>query len=288
MKHFLLIFSSLLFVSASLAQYNMTGTVVTLDIGDSLPGASVVLEGTSRGTTTDTEGRFELSGVSPGTYTITVSFVGYENASQVVTVRSTDIVLNFELESTSVALEGLEVFSSRALEQRTPVSFTTLGRAELRRDLGSRDVPLVLNSAPSVYSTAQGGGAGDARVNVRGFNQRNIAIMVNGIPTNDMENGWLYWSNWDGLGEVINSIQLQRGLSVVTLATPSIGGTMNILTDPARNTRQVLLRQEFGNDGLRKTNLVLSSGLINGKVAVTVSGVRKTGRGYVDGTWTDM
>ena len=261
MKHFLLIFSSLLFVSASLAQYNMTGTVVTLDVGDSLPGASVVLEGTSRGTTTDTEGRFELSGVSPGTYTITVSFVGYENASQVVTVRSADIVLNFELESTSVALEGLEVFSSRALEQRTPVSFTTLGRAELRRDLGSRDVPLVLNSAPSVYSTAQGGGAGDARVNVRGFNQRNIAIMVNGIPTNDMENGWLYWSNWDGLGEVINSIQLQRGLSIVTLATPSIGGTMNILTDPARNTRQVLLRQEFGNDGLRKTNLVLSSGL---------------------------
>ena len=288
MKHFLSIFASLLFASVSLAQYNVTGTVVALDIGDSLPGASVILEGTSRGTTTDTEGHFELSGLSPGTYTITVSFVGYEDASQVVTVRSVDIVLNFELESTSVALEGMEVFSSRALEQRTPVSFTTLGRAELRRDLGSRDVPLVLNSAPSVYSTAQGGGAGDARVNVRGFNQRNIAIMVNGIPTNDMENGWLYWSNWDGLGEVINSIQLQRGLSIVTLATPSIGGTMNILTDPARNTRQVLLRQEFGNDGLRKTNLVLSSGLVNGKVAVTVSGVRKTGRGYVDGTWTDM
>ena len=248
----------------------------------------MIIEGSSRGTTTDLDGHFLLADLSPGTYTVTVSFVGYEDESQVVTVRSADIVLNFEIEAISMALEGMEVFASRALEQRTPVAFTTLGKARLQRDLGSRDVPLVLNSTPSVYSTVQGGGAGDARVNVRGFNQRNIAIMINGVPVNDMENGWLYWSNWDGLEEVTNSIQLQRGLSVVTLATPSIGGTMNILTDPARNARQILLKQEFGNDGLRKSTLMLSSGLIDGKVAVTVSGVRKTGQGYVDGTWTDM
>ncbi len=288
MKSLLFIFASFLVANVSWAQYNLSGTVTTLDTDELLPGASVILEGSSRGTTTDLEGHFILSDLSPGTYTVTVSFVGYEDASQIVTVRSTDVVLNIEIEATSVALEGMEVFASRALEQRTPVAFTTLGRVRLQRDLGSRDVPLVLNSTPSVYSTVQGGGAGDARVNVRGFNQRNVAIMINGVPVNDMENGWLYWSNWDGLEEVTNSIQLQRGLSVVTLATPSIGGTMNILTDPARNVRQVLLKQEFGNDGLRKSTLMLSSGLVNGKVAVTVSGIRKTGQGYVDGTWTDM
>ena len=288
MRSILLILASFFSVSVSWAQYNLSGTVTTRDTDELLPGASVIIEGSSRGTTTDIDGHFLLSDLSPGTYTITASFVGYEDESQVVTVRSADIVLNFEIEATSMALEGMEVFASRALEQRTPVAFTTLGKARLQRDLGSRDVPLVLNSTPSVYSTVQGGGAGDARVNVRGFNQRNIAIMINGVPVNDMENGWLYWSNWDGLEEVTNSIQLQRGLSVVTLATPSIGGTMNILTDPARNARQILLKQEFGNDGLRKSTLMLSSGLIDGKVAVTVSGVRKTGQGYVDGTWTDM
>jgi outer membrane cobalamin receptor len=288
MRPILLILVSFLSAHVCWAQYSLSGTVTTRDTDEMLPGASVVIEGFSRGTTTDLDGHFLLSDLSPGTYTVTASFVGYKDESQVVTVRSADVVLNFEIEATSVALEGMEVFASRALEQRTPVAFTTLGRARLQRDLGSRDVPLVLNSTPSVYSTVQGGGAGDARVNVRGFNQRNVAIMINGVPVNDMENGWLYWSNWDGLEEVTNSIQLQRGLSVVTLATPSIGGTMNILTDPARNVRQVLLKQEFGNDGLRKSTLMLSSGLIDGKVAVTVSGIRKTGRGYVDGTWTDM
>lgn len=85
--------------------------------------------------------------------------------------------------------------------------------------LGSRDIPLVLNTTPSVYSTQQGGGAGDARINVRGFNQRNVAIMINGVPVNDMENGWVYWSNWDGVGDATASIQVQRGLSAVNLAT---------------------------------------------------------------------
>ena len=42
------------------------------------------------------------------------------------------------------------------------------------------------------------------------------------------------------LADAANSIQLQRGLSAVNLATPSIGGTMNIITDPKRQTREVV------------------------------------------------
>ena len=53
-----------------------------------------------------------------------------------------------------------------------------------------------------------GGGSGDSRVNVRGFNQRNVAVLINGVPVNDMENGWVYWSNWDGMSDVTNSIQV--------------------------------------------------------------------------------
>ena len=74
---------------------------------------------------------------------------------------------------------------------------------------------MILNTTPSVYATQQGGGAGDARINIRGFNQRNIAVMINGVPQNDMENGWVYWSNWDGVGTKAVLIQVQRGLSAV-------------------------------------------------------------------------
>ncbi|MGB1050274.1 MAG: TonB-dependent receptor [Rhodothermales bacterium] len=275
-----------LFAGTAYAQVTVSGVVSDSETGDALPGANVVVEGTTLGTATDQNGRYTLS-VPSGTHTFTASFIGYDDSEKVVTVRDADVTLNFSLNFTSQQLEALEVFSSRAVERKTPVAFTNVDKVQVQRELASRDVPMVLNTTPSVYATMQGGGAGDARVNVRGFNQRNVAIMINGVPVNDMENGWVYWSNWDGVGDATSSIQMQRGLSAVNLATPSIGGTMNIITDPTANTRQVLAKQEVGNDGFLKSTVSLSTGLINGKYAFTVSGVRKTGDGYYYGTWTD-
>ena len=42
------------------------------------------------------------------------------------------------------------------------------------------------------------------------FNQRNVAIMINGIPVNDMENGWVYWSNWDGVADVLAQFKCKK------------------------------------------------------------------------------
>ena len=275
-----------LFAGTAYAQVTVSGVVSDSETGDALPGANVVVEGTTLGTATDQNGRYTLS-VPSGTHTFTASFIGYDESEEVVTVRNSNLTLNFSLEFTSQQLEALEVFASRAVDRKTPVAFTNVDKVQVQRELASRDVPMVLNTTPSVYATMQGGGAGDARVNVRGFNQRNVAIMINGVPVNDMENGWVYWSNWDGVGDATSSIQMQRGLSAVNLATPSIGGTMNIITDPTANTRQVLAKQEVGNDGFLKSTVSVSTGLIKGKYAFTVSGVRKTGDGYYDGTWTD-
>ena len=125
--------------------------------------------------------------------------------------------MNFALKNTNLLL-CVTVISDRAKERETPVAFTNIDKRQMEFNLGSKDIPSVLNTAPSVFATGQGGGAGDARINVRGFNQRNVGVMINGIPINDMENGWVYWSNWDGLGDATSSIQIQRGLSAVNLS----------------------------------------------------------------------
>ena len=56
-----------------------------------------------------------------------------------------------------------------------------------------------MNKTPGVYATKQGGGYGDSRISLRGFDQRNTSFLINGQPVNDMENGWVYWSNWQGV-----------------------------------------------------------------------------------------
>ncbi|MFQ6612325.1 MAG: TonB-dependent receptor [Fidelibacterota bacterium] len=266
-------------------QNTISGNVSDAATGNALPGANVVVEGTSMGAAANTEGAYTITNVPAGTYTVTASVIGYADVSKTVNV-SGDITVNFALETSALELSALEVLASRAT-RNTPVAYSNIKKEDMELRLGSRDIPLVMNTTPSVYATAQGGGAGDARVNVRGFNQRNVAIMINGVPVNDMENGWVYWSNWDGVGDATSSIQMQRGLSAVNLATPSIGGTMNIITDPAAHQAGGRFKQELGSGGFLKTTLNYNTGLIDNKMALSATIVRKTGDGIIDATWTD-
>ena len=283
---------ALLPLTASLsAQQQGTFTGRVTAGGSGLEGAQVVLSqsvtGAQYGGISNESGRFEIPGVPAGTYDVSVELIGYTTQTQQVAmaVGATE-TLDFEMVETAISIGGMEVLAERAEPRRTPVAFTNVPKARIQAQLGSRDLPLVLNLAPSVYSTAQGGGAGDARINVRGFSQRNTAVMINGVPVNDMENGWVYWSNWDGLGDAATSIQLQRGLSAINLATPSIGGTLNVITDPSALDPGYTLKQEFGSGNFRKTTMTASTGPI-GNFSMTASGVRKAGDGIIDGTWTD-
>ena len=80
--------------------------------------------------------------------------------------------------------------------------------------------------------------------------------MIDGIPVNDMENGWVYWSNWFGLSSVTSNTQVQRGLGASKIAIPSIGGTMNIITKGISNKAGGMLKQSIGPNGYLNTHLV--------------------------------
>jgi hypothetical protein len=271
-------------ITTGLFAQAVVGVVTDVD-SKPLVGANVIVEGTELGGVTDGEGKFTIE-TGPGTFDITASFIGYVSHTKSLSVSDIVSTLSFALATDVVALSALEVLASRA-DETTPVAYTNISKEEMEIRLGSQDIPMILNTTPSVYATQQGGGAGDARINVRGFNQRNVAVMINGVPQNDMENGWVYWSNWDGVGDATSSIQMQRGLSAVNLATPSIGGTMNIITDPASQEKGGKIKQEVGEGGFLKSTLNYNSGLINDKLALSGTIVRKTGDGFIDGTWTD-
>ncbi|MEE9167315.1 MAG: TonB-dependent receptor [Candidatus Neomarinimicrobiota bacterium] len=284
---YLLVFVLLVVPFSLFGQATITGSVTDETTGEALAGANVQVEGTTMGAAADANGMFNIANVSAGTQTVTASVIGYEEMSRTVNVPSIgSVTVDFQLVSLIIELSALEVLANRATRE-TPVAFTNVNKEEMGLRLGSRDIPLILDTTPSVYATAGGGGAGDARVNVRGFNQRNVAIMINGVPVNDMENAWVYWSNWDGVGDATATIQMQRGLSAVNLATPSIGGTMNIITDPAAFGRSFRFKQEVGSWGFLKSTVTANSGLINDKYALAGTVVRKSGEGYYQGTWTD-
>ena len=261
---------------------SVTGTVTDASSGKAIPGANVMIEGTDMGAATDESGNFSIEDVEIGSE-VSAIVIGYESQSLFIDTE----IISFQLVREIIEMNQLEVLASRAGE-KTAVAYTNISKEDIALRLGSQDIPLALNTVPSVYATNQGGGAGDARINVRGFNQRNVAVMINGIPVNDMENGWVYWSNWDGVADATTSIQLQKGLSAQNLATPSIGGSMNIITDAAAQDKGGSFKQELGAWGFLKTSLSYQSGLIlDDKFALSATVVKKTGEGYTFGTWTD-
>ena len=280
-KLFLLLFliSATSFV---FAQKTLEGTVTAADDGNGIPGVSVSVKGTTAGTLTDANGKYKFEAPAGAKFLI-FSYIGMTTQEVAINGNKIDV----SMEASDIGLTEIYIVADRAKERETPVAFSNIEKKEIEEQLGSRDIPLVMNSTPSVYATAGGGGSGDARINVRGFNQRNVAIMLNGVPINDMENGWVYWSNWDGISDATSSIQMQRGLSAVNLATPSVGGTMNIITSPAEQKAGGVAKFEYGSGNFMKAALTGHSGMINDKFAASASVVRKTGTGVIDGTWTD-
>lgn len=118
-----------------------------------------------------------------------------------------------------------------------------------------------MKSTPSVYVTKVGGGFGDSRINMRGFDATNIAVIINGQPVNDMQSGAVYWSNWTGLADIASSIQIQRGLGASKFVVPSVGGTINIVTKATDSEQKAMVKAEVGNDSYSRLSAMYSSGL---------------------------
>ena len=246
---------------------------------------AIVRYSESKGTTTDIDGNYTLI-LDSGNYSIKVSYVGYKNIEKKIVGKGKNISLDFILENNE--LVEVQVLSDIAIQRETPVAFSNIDVKKINEELGARDLPLILNSTPGVYATSQGGGDGDARVSIRGFNAQNVLVLLDGIPMNDMVNGRVYWSNWFGLDNLTRGIQVQRGLGATKLAIPSIGGTMNILTAGIDSKKMVAAKVEYGNNNNFRAGLSYSSGRLKNGWAFNFAGSYKRNDGWFDNMFSRM
>jgi iron complex outermembrane receptor protein len=278
---FLLMSVALLCTTVMLAQSTITGTIKDAEINSPLPGANVIEKGASNGVITDFDGNFTLK-TKASSGEIVITFVGY--TSKTIKFSGNTNLNVISLESNGFGLDEVQIIASVAVDRKTPVAVSTIKAAEIELKLGTQEFPEILKSTPGVYATKAGGGYGDGRINLRGFESENVAVLINGIPVNDMENGRVYWSNWAGLGDVTSSMQVQRGLGASKVAVPSIGGTINIITKTTDAEAGGNIFTSVANDGYEKFGLTYSTGLMDNGLAATVNVAKTTGNGYVDGT----
>ncbi|PKL83214.1 MAG: hypothetical protein CVV24_06065 [Ignavibacteriae bacterium HGW-Ignavibacteriae-3] len=284
-KLIMILFTVLAISQLTIAQgIKITGTVTDGSTGEKLIGASVMIADLNVGAVTDLNGVYSIENAKEGTYQVTASYIGYIKKNSNVKI-SGNVKLNFALESSSVLLNETVVKGTRAVLRETPVAFSEVKGEEMEFKLASRDIPQQLATTPSVFSSVSGGGAGDATLYVRGFSQRNVAVMVNGVPVNDMENKWVYWSNWAGLGDVLDETQVQRGVGASPYSVNAVGGSMNMkMRGVGSEEEYIKIRSEYGSDNLLKGSIAFHTKL-SSNFAATGLISRRTWDGYAVGNY---
>lgn len=245
-------------------------------------GGNVFISKTARAIT-DLDGKYEIKDVPYGDYKMVISVISFDTIRLDISVNTANVTQDIGI-GESQELKEIQVIGNISTGQKSPIAVTKISSQKILEELAGRDIPMLLNSTPGVYATQTGGGDGDARITVRGFDQRNVGVLIDGVPVNDMENGAVYWSNWFGLDAITQTIQIQRGLGATKLALPSVGGTLNIITQGIGSRKGLSFRQELSSGNLSRTTLAYNSGVTKKGFGILVSGSYKKGQGWVDGT----
>ena len=249
-----------LFATVAFAQSTLTGKVIDGEMNAPLPGANVIVNGTSNGATTDFEGNFTITAQS-GSGEIIISYVGFESKTLPFN-GDTDfgsIVLNLDNTLDEVVVVGTGIIDL-AEGRKTPVAVSTIRGKDIQlKATGNVEFGESMKNTPSVYVSNQAGGFGDSQIFLRGFDQTNTAYLLNGQPINGMEDGRMYWSNWSGMSDVANAVQVQRGLGSSKLAISSVGGTVNIVSKTTEKRKGGFVRFLTGNDSYMKGTINYNS-----------------------------
>lgn len=281
MKNIIAFAGAILLASSVYGQVNMgtvSGTVTDKSTGETLIGATVVYA-PGKGVTTDIDGKYSLE-LPFDKYTLQVSYVGYQSMEQEVIVNKNFVQKDFSLSTTT--LREIEVVADLAIEKETPVAFTNIRPAQIAEELGTKDVPMLLKNTPGVYATETGGSDGGPRISIRGFKERNISVMIDGIPINNMDDGNVFWANTFGLDVVLANLQVQRGLTSSKLALPAIGGTVNYITKSIENKESLFAQQSYGSFNTFRTSLGYNSGRLKGGWSYSLAGSFRIGDGFYE------
>ncbi|MCL5992116.1 MAG: TonB-dependent receptor [Bacteroidetes bacterium] len=195
----------------------------------------------------------------------------------ILIVSHTSILSEDKTDTTRVyKTPSITVTTTRAITGISPVPFSEMSKDVLRNIYTVRDIPDVINEMPSIYSYSQNGNSiGYTNLTMRGFDQRRISVMINGIPQNDPEDHQVYWIDFPDIGSNLDNIQVQRGAGLINYGAAAIGGSINLTTSNFTKEKGITLfsgigYQEYTSGAepvyqptISKYSIEVSSGLVD-------------------------
>lgn len=265
---------------------SIKGIVLDSETNEPLQLANLIIVGSNFGTTTDINGRFELTGKFNEKDLLKVSFIGYKE----ILIPVPDFIsgeLMITLEKIILPSQTILIEASVGKKGITPIAFDKISQKEIEKDYVVQDIPNYLSQLPSTtFYSENGNGIGYNYLSIRGFDQRRISVSINGIPQNDPEDHNIYWLDFPDLLASAELIQVQRGSGSGVSGYPAIGGSINIITSPFSAKTRFYISTALGSFNTKKYSASFSSGLISNKYSVYAKLSQILSGGYRDKSWS--
>ncbi len=265
---------------------NISG-IITDTNNQPIPGVSVIIDGTMKGSSSNFNGEYDIMNVSYGTYTITASFVGYKTVSNQITINSTNITQNFILQEDLLSLDEVIVTGSSnpktKLESSIAVTTMSAKQIESRSPQSTADL---LQSIPGFLVETSGGEVGN-NLFARGIPSAGayeyVQIQEDGLPI--FEDGALQFANIDNfyrLDLTVERMEAVKGGSASIFASGAPGGIINFTSKTGQNEMKGVTKLTVGDYGLFRTDFNVGGAVIEDKLFFNIGGFYRVDHGVRD------
>lgn len=277
----------LLAIGASAQKYALSGTVRDEQRNEVLTGATLEVEGINRHAVTDGQGSFKITDLPAGNYTVVVRFLGYVQKKEEINLQR-DVEIVISMEASFQMTEEVVVYATRANE-KTPTTFTHVGKEAIQKQNFGQDIPMLLNWSPSMVTTSDAGaGIGYTGLRIRGSDASRINVTINGIALNDSESQGVFWVNTPDLASSVQSIQVQRGVGTSTNGAGAFGATVSVQTDVLTRNPYAEAIASVGSFNSQRYTFKGGTGLIKDRWSFDARMSKITSDGYLRRATSDL
>jgi len=194
-----------------------------------------------------------------------------------------------ETDTTIYRTPTIEVEDLRGSLKVVPITLETLKREEIGTRYWMQELPMFLNGSTNINAYSESGASiGYSYFTIRGFDQRRISVMINGIPQNDAEEHQVYWNELSDITSSLENIQIQRGMSTALYGSSEIGGVINLQTVDYFKNKFQSINAGYGSYNSKRFFWDYSSGLTKSGFGFYAKLSKTNSDGYRNMSWTNQ
>jgi len=204
---------------SSFSQYKISGNITDKETSKSLTDVNIYIKSLNKGTTTNSDGFYNIEDLSSGNYKLYISYLGYQDIHKEIELNS-DLTINFQLHSSALELEGVLISAPfHKLQKDNVMKVEKIKSADLTN---ANNLSEQLSQVPGVNQISTGSGIG--KPVIRGLSSNRVLVYTQGIRLENQQFGEEHGIGVSAAG--IESVEIIKGPASLLYGSDAIGGVL--------------------------------------------------------------